>query len=45
MQNLDNPKAKAAVQKIADDRYGGDYNRLVKGQENWYSSKKISLTK
>ena len=45
MQNLDNPKAKAAVQKIADDRYGGDYNRLVKGQENWYSSKNISLTK
>ena len=45
MQNLDNPKAKAAVQKIADDRYDGDYNRLVKGQENWYSSKNISLTK
>jgi hypothetical protein len=45
MQNLDNPEAKATIQKIADVRYGGDYNRLVKGQQNWYLSKNISLTK
>jgi hypothetical protein len=45
MRQLDNPQAKAEVQKVADARYGGDYNRLVKGQQAWYEKNNIEISK
>lgn len=45
MRNLDNPKVRAKVEKIANDRYDGDYNRLIKGQQEWYSANNINISK
>jgi hypothetical protein len=45
MRNLDQPEARAAAEKIANDRYDGDYNRLIKGQQEWYSSNNIEISK
>jgi hypothetical protein len=45
MRNLDQPEARAAAEKIANDRYDGDYNRLIKGQQEWYSANNIEISK
>jgi len=45
MRNLDQPEARAAAEKIANDRYDGDYNRLIKGQQEWYSAHNINISK
>jgi len=45
MRNLDQPEARAAAEKIANDRYAGNYNRLIKGQQEWYSAHNIEISK
>ena len=44
LKNKDKEEAKKVIQQVAD-RYGKTYENLVSGQESWYESRGIKISK
>jgi hypothetical protein len=44
LRNKENPEARKVIEKIAE-KYGKTYDALVAGQEAWYETRNIKISK